>query len=50
VQVLHILEQETAELEQRYKEEEGTPEICFTEQALELLGQRKSGMSQMVIL
>lgn len=40
-QVLEILQQESNELQQRLKEEIGTPEICFTEQALELLGQRQ---------
>ncbi|KAF4524260.1 hypothetical protein B566_EDAN008808 [Ephemera danica] len=47
-QVLDILQHEAAELQQRCREEEGTPEICFTEQALELLGQRQASMTTKV--
>jgi hypothetical protein len=41
LQAFAILEQDTFELKERLKDEEGTPEICFTEQAVEILEQRK---------
>jgi hypothetical protein len=37
-----MLQQESSELQLRLKDEVDTPEICFTEQALELLGQRQT--------
>jgi len=47
-QAYAILEQETSELIDRLRDEEGTPEICFTEQAIEFLEQRKSFLASKV--
>ncbi|CAB3373970.1 Hypothetical predicted protein [Cloeon dipterum] len=50
LEILAILQQETDELKERLLEEQGDPEICFTEQAFDLLEQRKSFVSSNVSL
>ena len=39
----HILGREKAELEERYREDEGQPEVCFIEEALKSLAEREQG-------
>ena len=39
----HILAREKAELEERYREDEGQPEVCFIEEALKSLAEREQG-------
>ncbi|XP_046390653.1 RING finger protein 10 isoform X2 [Ischnura elegans] len=42
LQVLSILDREKAELTVQLSEEVGSPEVCFTEQAIELLSEREN--------
>lgn len=41
-QVLKIMENEKAALKEQIKIDEGNPEVCFIEQAMELLLQREA--------
>lgn len=45
---MSILIRERAELESQLKEDQGSPEICFTEQALELLTEREGTLFKKV--
>lgn len=45
-EILQIIEKEKYELEQQLVEEQGCPEQCFIEQALELVSQRKQDLLQ----
>jgi len=47
-EVLEIIEQEVEELEKEKAENEGCPELCFIEQALELCAQRKQNINQLL--
>ena len=43
----HILAREKAELEERYREDEGQPEVCFIEEALKSLAEREQDTMMM---
>lgn len=44
LQVLQIIDQEKAELDAQLSENEGCPELCFIEQSLELVNERKQDL------
>jgi hypothetical protein len=43
--VADLLATERAQLEQQLREEQGCPELCFTEQALQLLAERVAALA-----
>lgn len=50
MQVLAMIEQEVKDLEVEKVENQGCPELCFIEQALEICAQRKASMEQKVFI
>ncbi|KAG8225269.1 hypothetical protein J437_LFUL006502 [Ladona fulva] len=50
LQVLSIVDREKAELKSQLSDETGCPEICFTEQAIQLLVERENHLIKEVIL
>jgi len=46
----HILAREKAELEERYREDEGQPEVCFIEEALKALAEREQDTLMMAAM